>query len=95
MGSISRCCLACGYLVIALEDEYQEVTVCPKCNGASVDVWKLGKYTQLSRRTECNGKSLTKEQIDMLEFMIYNYCKKGMDICSCDVERVLKMKEKG
>ncbi|WP_410976580.1 hypothetical protein [Bacillus cereus] len=45
-------------------------------------------------RTECNGKSLTKEQIDMLEFMIYNYYKKNMDICSCDVERVLKMKEK-
>lgn len=97
MCNVSRCCLACDYQIKtyqAPEDKYQEVTVCPKCKGAFVDVFKLGKYIQLSGRTECNGKPLTKEQIDMLEFMIYNYYKKDMDICLCDVERVLKKKDK-
>ncbi|WP_144519810.1 hypothetical protein [Bacillus thuringiensis] len=97
MGNVSRCCLACDYQIKtyqAPEDEYQEVTVCPKCNGAFVDVFKLGKYMQISGRTQCSGKPLTKEQIGILEFMIYNHYKKGMDICSCDVERVLKKKDK-
>ncbi|WP_141559600.1 hypothetical protein [Bacillus thuringiensis] len=44
--------------------------------------------------TECDGKPLTNEQIGMLEFMIHNYYKKDMDICLCDVERVLKKKDK-
>ncbi len=26
------------------KEEYQEVTVCPKFNGALVDMFKLGKY---------------------------------------------------
>lgn len=98
MSNILRCCLACDYQIKtyqAPEDEYQEVTVCPKCNGAFVDVFKLGKYMKLSGRTKCDGKPLTKEQIGILEFMIYNYYKKDMDICSCDVERVLKKKDKG
>ncbi|PEN09679.1 hypothetical protein [Bacillus pseudomycoides] len=38
---------------------------------------------------ECNGKLLTEEQVDKLQFMIHNYYKKSRDICSCDVERVL------
>lgn len=42
---------------------------------------------------ECNGKLLTEEQIDRLQFMLNNYYKKSMDICSCDVERVLNKKE--
>ncbi|PFQ01467.1 hypothetical protein [Bacillus cereus] len=93
MSNVSRCCLACGYLSITLEDKYQEVVVCPKCNGASVDIFKLAKYKQLSERTRCNGKPLTKEQVGFLEFMIHNYYKKNMDICSCDVERVLKKED--
>ncbi|EOW9529885.1 hypothetical protein ACO11K_003649 [Bacillus cytotoxicus] len=39
----------------------------------------------------CKDKLLTEEQVDMLQFMINNYYKKGMDICSCDVERVLSL----
>ncbi|PFP72629.1 hypothetical protein COJ99_07180 [Bacillus cereus] len=96
MSAVSRCCLACDYQIKtyqAQEDEYQEVTVCPKCNGAFVDVFKLGKYMQLNGRTKCNGKPLTKEQVGFLEFMIHNYYKKNMDICSCDVERVLKKED--
>ncbi|MEN3132513.1 hypothetical protein [Bacillus albus] len=50
MSKVSRCCLACGYRIKtyqAPEDKYQEVTVCPKCKGAFIDVWKLGgKYKQ-------------------------------------------------
>ncbi|PFE56028.1 hypothetical protein CN318_12345 [Bacillus cereus] len=42
---------------------------------------------------KCNGKLLTEEQIDRLQFMLNNYYKKSMDICSCDVERVLGNKE--
>ncbi|MDM5189366.1 hypothetical protein QUF99_19260 [Bacillus sp. DX4.1] len=42
---------------------------------------------------ECNSKVSTEEQVNMLQFMINNYYKKSMDICSCDVERLLKRKE--
>lgn len=47
MSGVSRCCLACDYQIKtyqAPEDECQEVTVCPKCNGAFVDVFKIEKY---------------------------------------------------
>lgn len=42
-------CLACGHqdkVYHPSKEEYQEVTVCPKCNGAFVDIFKLGKYKQ-------------------------------------------------
>ncbi|PFP88681.1 hypothetical protein COK02_18335 [Bacillus cereus] len=42
---------------------------------------------------ECKGKMLTKKQVDTLQFMINNYSKHHMSICSCDVERVLGRKE--
>lgn len=47
MSNVLRCCLACDYQIKTYqspEDEYQEVTVCPKCNGDFVDVWHLSKY---------------------------------------------------
>jgi Zn-finger nucleic acid-binding protein len=39
-------CLCCGYseLLTFQKEEYSEVKVCPQCNGAFVDVWKLEKY---------------------------------------------------
>lgn len=55
MGNIRRCCLACDYRIKtyqAPKEEYQEVTVCPKCNGAFVDMWKLGKYKQSNEGVE-------------------------------------------
>ncbi|MGY2609494.1 hypothetical protein [Bacillus pretiosus] len=88
------CCVHQEKLEVKNAD-YSEVIFCPKCNGAFVDVYKISKYIQPSGKTECNGKSLTEEQIDMLQFMINNYYKKNMNICSCDVERVLKMTGKG
>ncbi|OQR56196.1 hypothetical protein [Bacillus sp. CDB3] len=42
-------CLACGHqdkVYHPSKEEYKEVTVCPKCNGAFVDMFKLGKYKQ-------------------------------------------------
>jgi len=40
-------CLVCDHKGTVLhnsKEEYLEVTVCPKCNGAFVDTWKLHKY---------------------------------------------------
>ncbi|WP_342550949.1 hypothetical protein MKX57_09345 [Lysinibacillus sp. FSL M8-0216] len=39
-------CLSCGHneTIFHTKKEYQEVSVCPKCKGALVDVWKLRKY---------------------------------------------------
>lgn len=40
-------CLVCNHKGTVLhnsKEEYREVTVCPKCNGAFVDTWKLHKY---------------------------------------------------
>ncbi|MED3650619.1 hypothetical protein [Heyndrickxia sporothermodurans] len=39
-------CLCCGFKdkVTGENEDYSEVKVCPKCNGAFVDIWKLEKY---------------------------------------------------
>lgn len=40
-------CLVCGHNDMVFhdsKDDYQEVRVCPKCNGAYVDIWKINKY---------------------------------------------------
>ncbi|MED2785656.1 zf-TFIIB domain-containing protein [Bacillus thuringiensis] len=55
MSNISRCCLACDYQIKTYqvpEDEYQEVTVCPKCKGTFVDKFKLEKYKQANETVE-------------------------------------------
>jgi hypothetical protein len=53
-------CLACGHqdrVDYPSKEEYQEVTVCPKCNGAFVDAFKLAKYKQLDD-TDVNEEPL-------------------------------------
>ncbi|MDZ4414860.1 hypothetical protein C1I58_19975 [Bacillus sp. PIC28] len=48
-------CLVCGYqdrVNYPSKEEYQEVTVCPKCNGAFVDMFKLEKYKQSNETVE-------------------------------------------
>ncbi|MEB8860582.1 hypothetical protein P4H06_30415 [Bacillus cereus] len=53
-------CLVCGHqdrVNHPSKKEYQEVTVCPECNGAFVDVWKLGKYKRLDN-TQSNEEPL-------------------------------------
>lgn len=39
-------CLCCGHRdrVQGSKEDYSEVKVCPKCNGAFVDVWHIAKY---------------------------------------------------
>ncbi|MCU5039312.1 hypothetical protein FC702_32090 [Bacillus cereus] len=48
-------CLVCGHqdrVNYPSKEAYQEVTVCPKCNGAFVDMWKLEKYKQSNETVE-------------------------------------------
>ncbi|MEC2918897.1 hypothetical protein [Bacillus tropicus] len=48
-------CLVCGYqdkVYRTSKEEYKEVTVCPKCNGAFVDMFKLEKYKQSNETVE-------------------------------------------
>ncbi|PEE79395.1 hypothetical protein CN543_29780 [Bacillus toyonensis] len=73
MSQVSRCCLACDYQIKtyqAPEDEYQEVTVCPKCNGAFVDVFKLEKYKQ-SNETVKSLFTITLTDIDAMPMVHY------------------------
>ncbi|MDA2593159.1 hypothetical protein PDQ30_23205 [Bacillus cereus group sp. Bc065] len=94
MANIRRCCLACDYQIKtyqAPKEEYQEITVCPKCNGAFVDMFKLGKYTQNSiQHKECEHKyqlmdsKTTQIQADNRQVSIHIlgsfYCEKCLDI---------------
>ncbi|MFJ8118843.1 hypothetical protein [Bacillus mycoides] len=53
-------CLVCGHqdrVNYPSKEAYQEVTVCPKCNGAFVDVRKLEKHKQ------CNGIKANEEPL--------------------------------
>ncbi|WGT38258.1 hypothetical protein QH639_20955 [Lysinibacillus sp. 1 U-2021] len=55
-------CLSCGHseTIFCTKKEYREVSVCPKCNGALVDVWKLHKYrNNVNNRNEKPSKSLS------------------------------------
>jgi len=73
MENIRRCCLACDYQIktyISPEEEYQEVTVCPKCNGAFVDMWKLGKYKQSNKNVE-PLLQIVQSDIDAVPVVLY------------------------
>lgn len=69
-------CLVCGHqdrVNHPSKKEYQEVMVCPKCNGAFVDMWKLGKYKQLDE-TKANEEPLltiTLTDIDAIPIVHY------------------------
>ncbi|MBT2577436.1 hypothetical protein J7E43_08435 [Bacillus sp. ISL-8] len=57
-------CLVCGHMDKVYhpsKEEYQEVTVCPKCNGAFVDVWVINNYKRQSNDTKKNIQGLTIE----------------------------------
>lgn len=98
-------CLICGYRGTVLhrsKEDYQEVTVCLKCNGAFVDVWKMHKYLinekpsmtnrpdmPVTEKKRCSN--LSEKQIVYLEQMINNRRNRGMAVCHCDVQRVLDM----
>lgn len=55
-------CLSCGHseTIFKTKKEYREVHVCPKCNGALVDVWKLHTYkNNVNNQNEKPSKSLS------------------------------------
>ncbi|MBK5494610.1 hypothetical protein [Bacillus sp. TH13] len=57
-------CLVCGHMdkvYYPSKEEYREVTVCPKCNGAFVDVWVINNYKRQSNDTKKNIQGLTIE----------------------------------
>ncbi|MCU5277051.1 hypothetical protein [Bacillus thuringiensis] len=57
-------CLVCDHMDKVYhpsKEEYREVTVCPKCKGAFVDVWVMKKYTQKSNGAKKNIQGLTIE----------------------------------
>ena len=49
---VTRCCLVCEHSGKSFErkEDYQEVVVCPECNGAYVDLWYFGKYKSNDRK---------------------------------------------
>ncbi|MGE6501164.1 hypothetical protein ACQKF0_12620 [Bacillus wiedmannii] len=75
-------CLVCGHqdrVNHPSKKEYQEVTVCPKCNGAFVDVWKLGKYKQLDNTQSNKEPLLTITLTDIDAVPIVHYKGKQID----------------
>lgn len=49
MAKVKRQCLGCGLtadVVSSVEDAKKEVVTCPSCDGAFVDVWRIGKYKE-------------------------------------------------
>lgn len=94
MSNVSRCCLVCDYRIKTYQspkEKYQEVTVCPKCNGAFVDMWKLEKHKKnISQHKGCEHKyqMLNSETISFYadggqtiqEVSATFYCEKCLDI---------------
>ncbi|MEH7043761.1 hypothetical protein V7055_09900 [Bacillus thuringiensis] len=91
-------CLVCSHqdrVDYPSKEEYQEVTVCPKCNGAFVDMFKLEKYKQhinqhINQHKQCEHKyrlmdsKTTQIQADNRQVSIHIlgsfYCEKCLDI---------------
>ncbi|KMN42062.1 hypothetical protein ACT1UG_22610 [Bacillus paramycoides] len=66
-------CLVCGHqgkVYRTSKEEYKEVTVCPKCNGAFVDMYKLEKYRQ-SNDTEEPLLQIVQSDIDAVPVVLY------------------------
>ncbi|ONG62396.1 hypothetical protein [Bacillus cereus] len=87
-------CLVCGHqdrVNYPSKEAYQEVTVCPKCNGAFVDMWKLEKYKQhINQHKECEHKyrlmdsktTMIQAENKQVSIHIFGsfYCEKCLDI---------------
>ena len=59
-------CLSCDHSerVVGKKGEYQEVRLCPRCNGLYVDKWKLSKYKHLKNEQKVKGNLLVIELRD-------------------------------
>ncbi|HDR7737451.1 TPA: hypothetical protein QCX99_004707 [Bacillus thuringiensis] len=76
MSKVFRCCLTYNYQIKTYQlskDEYQEVIVCSKCNGAFVDMFKLGKYKQLGNIKVNREPLLTITLLDIEAKLIVHY----------------------
>lgn len=62
-------CLVCGHSDLVYhesKEDYQEIRVCPKCNGAYVDVWKMNKYLKKTNSEKESKTNLqTKASLDL------------------------------
>lgn len=57
MGRVKYSCLVCEQAerIETTKESYQEVLVCPQCNGAFVDLWHISKY-----KTNCSDKEMNR-----------------------------------
>src|SRR5690625_1543355 len=64
--SVVRDCLVCGYggTTNEINKSYQEISVCPKCNGAYVDVYHIHKYKDKDWKP---NKDTQKEALNILD----------------------------
>ncbi|MBU4641232.1 hypothetical protein [Bacillus toyonensis] len=82
MSNIRRCCLVCDYQIKTFQSPdvvYQEVTACPKCSGAFVDMFKLAKYKQLDNVKANEEPLLTITLTDIDSTPIVHYKGKQID----------------
>jgi hypothetical protein len=79
-------CICCGHSdrVTGEKEDYSEVKVCPKCNGAFVDSYHIAKYKQVNDLkplleitvTDLNSVPVIKykgETINNLDYVNYNW----------------------
>lgn len=58
MSGVNRICLVCNHKErTAEEDNYSEVCVCPRCNGAFVDTFRIGKYLEIRTNQEVQDEA--------------------------------------
>lgn len=75
-------CLVCGHqdrVNYPSKKAYQEVTICPRCNGAFVDMYKLEKYKQLDNTKSNEEPLLTITLTDIDAKPIVHYKGKQID----------------
>ncbi len=71
-------CFTCGHndLVTGKRKDYQELRLCPCCNGLYVDIWKIDKYKHL-KNEEIKGRcdkpylQITLDELNSVPKVIY------------------------
>ncbi|MCV9886251.1 hypothetical protein [Metabacillus halosaccharovorans] len=71
---------------IVLTDKHKDGISCPRCRGP------LMAQPFIEKHKPKDHEALSAKQVEMLSRFIDNYHKYGMQICSCDIERLFEMK---
>lgn len=75
VASVPRNCLVCDYGCSTTEgkENYREVSVCPKCNGAFVDLYHIQKYMKKDWKPnkEVQKKLMAKSKQDAFDAIMY------------------------